>query len=176
MVDNSSREYSPRDGKYPTSDPIGLHGGVNTYAYVGGNPVSSIDPLGLLKLNLLPIGSGEYNDANKIPDNPNLATIYAHGNEQSIVVDGKAVSAKELVAMLVKAKWKQGMPIKLNACLTGAGSYGQQVANESRSNVTAPDGNVDTRGNGYSGPKWLPFIPGWPRPPGEGWNKFSPSN
>ena len=44
---NYFRYYNPQTGRYVTSDPIGLNGGINTYGYAGSNPVYWIDPYGL---------------------------------------------------------------------------------------------------------------------------------
>ena len=44
---NYFRDYDPSIGRYVESDPIGLQGGLNTYAYVGGSPLMQIDAQGL---------------------------------------------------------------------------------------------------------------------------------
>jgi RHS repeat-associated protein len=42
-----NRYYDPKTGRFTQEDPIGLAGGLNTYGFADGDPVSYTDPYGL---------------------------------------------------------------------------------------------------------------------------------
>jgi len=54
-----ARYYDPNVGRFISEDPLGFDGGdVNLFAYVQSNPVSFVDPPGLMKLPADPSGLG----------------------------------------------------------------------------------------------------------------------
>lgn len=44
-----ARYYSPKLQRFLSEDPIGLAGGINSFVYVGNNPIRYIDPSGLCR-------------------------------------------------------------------------------------------------------------------------------
>jgi len=161
---------------------------VNLYHYAALNPLTHIDPNGLVDLNLFSKSKQDKNVrkwANLAPSPPNTFTVGAHGWPGFLVKNGKKVSAAKVAEMIRKhPNYKKGMVVRLLVCNAGVSpgkgkkSYGQKLADALGVEVEAPDGYVwyQSDGNTYVSPSGdKPGIRSGGSGPSAGYIKFKPT-
>ena len=122
---NHFRDYDPTTGRYLQSDPIGLNGGLNSYLYVGGNPLRWVDRAGLVKpggkFYIDITGHGTFKaDGQEIPKDPHVD--YTDPDKQKV-----RIRSEVDVGQLPKKERATAMR-KLNEMLQRIGrQFGQNV-------------------------------------------------
>jgi RHS repeat-associated protein len=142
------RFYNPGTERWPNQDPIQEAGGLNLYGFVGNNPVSIVDLLGLyLHQNLFPINDPLRKNSDKIPFSNTCYSLGGHGDPDRIYgPDGNPISVKHLADDIRNDKrYNPNELVRLISCNTGcggSGSFAQQLSNELHAPVSAPNNYV----------------------------------
>jgi RHS repeat-associated protein len=74
----NARYYSPNLGRFLQTDPAGLSGGTNLYAYVGNDPINLIDPTGLCEQD------SYANGLSSVPTNGQWTPLTTNGTSLNI--------------------------------------------------------------------------------------------
>lgn len=104
---NHHRYYYPKLGRYLEPDPIKLEGGINTYAYVGNDPVNGVDPSGLYAETLLDMALAAESISNAI-DDPTWLNIGAAFLDSAAVVFPVPAGAGWTVRTMERSKSVSG--------------------------------------------------------------------
>ncbi|MCR4308239.1 MAG: RHS domain-containing protein, partial [Candidatus Berkelbacteria bacterium] len=107
---NWHRYYDPKIGRYISSDPIGLAGGLNTYTYALNNPLRYIDPFGLETLGIgiePPIASAIVNGVLNPAEDPGHTFLYLM-NDKDQVTNVLSVGPSSPIGALNKNSFLNG--------------------------------------------------------------------
>ncbi|MGD9471421.1 MAG: RHS repeat-associated core domain-containing protein [Novosphingobium sp.] len=132
LYQNWHRDYDPTLGRYLETDPIGLAGGTNLYAYVDGNPVNAVDTEGLEKAIFFdPYKENSYwKGAMAEADIPGICLVYGHMNPEGLQIWIKGVSGLRRVLLrdpedihdkLIERGCKPQQPVYFLGCRAGQG-------------------------------------------------------
>ncbi|EOU7475430.1 RHS repeat-associated core domain-containing protein, partial [Escherichia coli] len=152
------RNYDPDVGRFMVTDPIGLAGGINLYAYAP-NPLSWIDPLGLNNCNVnkaakelragRDITVSSFKDADKVLHTafPNARKVTGAGNKPEI----KTAQQKKEFKLRPSEKgntavYHKDYQFNKDGTLAGHESLpdGHPHKNMPHINILTPDGNKVT--------------------------------